>query len=1259
MYNKNRLFSLTLSIFLLFHLLVPFSLGYAATSYVTVNKTINPDSIFVDEEAEVILSVQGSSPVNVIVPNDVILIIDKSGSMSPNHAPNEGEDKIHNAKEAAKGFIDLMDMSKHRVGVVDFSNPGMTNSFALTTDVASVKAHIDTINADGGTATGDAINTAVGLLEAKRADAQPIIVLLTDGDATIPRDGPVSAYDYAKQAAAAAKEKDIVFYTIALLNVGEDPDTSGPNLLLKEMATTAQHHHFVLGSTGLVEIYNRIVDEIGKASAYDVTLTDIVSPEFEIIPDSYIDNIPQPTVLGNTLTWEFQELKDEELIFKYRIRHKTGERIGHLPVSSGSNITYLDYTDTRINEDILAPSITVQQYPPNIISLSSDSSNVAGGDIITISGEHFRPGLIVKFGDTEAVVQEFVDSTQLKVVVPAGQQGNTSITVTNDDGQFATADFRYFADPIINTIDPAVGPITGGTSVQIVGQYFMQNAQVKFGELQGIGATVSSDGTSVSVTTPEVPAPIVVNVQLINPDGTSVTVENGFTYELPPSPEITLITPNEGEMVGNEIVHIQGANFTLHGEVYFGLNKGTGYYYNNETEIRIITPASDTAGPVDVKVVNSDGQYTILAGGFTYKEPPAPTDPAPEITLVSPNEGVLEGNEVIHIEGSNFALGSEVYFGTKKAGGYYRHSDTKIRVTTPAGDALGPVDVKVVNPDTQEGILAGGFTYIEPPTPTGPTPEITLVSPNEGVLEGNEVVHIEGSNFALGSEVYFGTKKAGGYYRYSDTKIRVMTPVGDALGPVDVKVVNPDTQEGILVGGFTYIEPPTPIGPEPQITSISPNEGLITGNEVVHIEGANFALGSEVYFGVNKVAGYYRYNDGRLRVVSPAADAAGPVDVKVANPDGMFVIAVNGFTYNEPPPLPAPEITAVTPSEGQMTGNEMVFIDGANFQPGGSVYLGANKATGYYRYNDTRLRAISPAADVPGPVDVKVVNPDEQFVVLPNGYTYAEPPPPPTPVITLVNPSEGKMSGGEAIFIEGEHFAPGGEVYFGSKKATGYYRYNATKVRVISPPGDAAGPVDVKIVNPDGEFFTLAGGFSYRLVVPTITSVSPQEGQLEGSTIVFIEGTNFEANAKVYFGTNEGTGYYRYNSGRFRIISPPATTAGPVNITIENPDSSSATIENAFTYLPPPPPPVPAITSVSPNTGRKTGNTIVFILGENFQTDTKVYFGPNQATGYYRYNSGRIRVISPPASTAGAVDIRIENSDTEFVTLTGGFTYTD
>ncbi|WP_432407344.1 IPT/TIG domain-containing protein [Wukongibacter sp. M2B1] len=1445
MYKKNKLLVLLLSMILLVYSLSPFSISYANSNNVTVEKTVNPDSIFVDEEAEITLSVKGTPPVNFIVPNDVILIIDKSGSMSPNHKPNNGEDKIANARDAAKGFIDLMDMSKHRVGVVDFSSPEITNSFELTTDAESAKAYIDGINANGSTATGDAIYTAMQLLSAKRDEAQPVIVLLTDGEATIPKDGPTSAFEYAKEAASAAKDESIVFYTIALLNVGENPDASAPNLLLKEMATTAQHHHFVLGSIGLAEIYNKIVQEIGKASAYNVILTDIVASEFEIVPDSYKDNIPQPRVEGNKLIWEFQELKEEELTFKYKVRHKDGERVGELPISTGSNITYLDYEDKRINDDVPSKLITVKHYAPNITNLSQDSCDIKGEEVITIFGEYFREGLTVKFGDIDATVEEAIDSTQVKVMVPTGKQGDTTITLTNDDGQKDTAQFKYTAQPVVNKIEPSSGFVSGDTRVQIDGQYFMENIQVKFGESIASNVVVSNNGTTIFANTPAASAAGAVNVELTNQDETNISVENGFTYKLPPAPEIELINPMEGKVTGNEIVYIEGANFTPTSEVYFGEKKGGGYYYHDETKIRVITPSVDEAGAVDVKVVNPDGQYetvekgftyieteppntvepkiisvtpnegvvggneivqiegenfelgsevyfgdkkaggyyryddkkirvttpaadvagavdvkvvnpggkyAVLSGGFTYTETEPPNSVEPKIISVTPNEGVVGGNEIVQIEGENFELGSEVYFGDKKAGGYYRYDDKKIRVTTPAADVAGAVDVKVVNPGGKYAVLSGGFTYTETEPPNSVEPEIISVTPNEGVVGGNEIVYVEGNNFELGSEVYFGDKKAGGYYRYSDKKIRVTTPAADAAGEVDVKVVNPGGKYAALSGGFTYTETEPPNSVEPEIISVTPNEGVVGGNEIVYVEGNNFELGSEVYFGDKKAGAYYRYSDKKIRVATPAADAAGAVDVKVVNPGGKYstlsggftymeseppntvepvinsitpnegelkgnyaiyiegsnfepggevyfgdkkatgyyrysdikirvlspvadtagavnvrvvnpggesVTVENGFTYIEPPALPEPEITLISPNEGKMTGNEIVYIEGANFTPGGEVYFGDKKAGGYYRYSDNRIRAIIPAVDTAGIVDVKVVNSDGQFAIMANGFTYTEPPAPPAPEIISVSPAEGKLAGGQAIYIEGANFSSGGEVYFGEKKASGYYRYSDNRIRAISPLADEVGTVDIRVVNQDGQSTTLTGGFTYNAVVPSITSVSISEGEMSGNEIMFIYGENFEANAKVYFGSTETSSVYRYSDKKIRVITPKADAPGTVDITIENPDGSSNTLSSAFTYKEPPEAPAPIITSVTPKEGAKSGNTIVFIYGENFEIDTKVYFGSEEATGFYRYNDGKIRVLSPAADVAGTVDIKVENVGDKSVILVDGFTYTD
>src|SRR5690606_8348292 len=102
----------------------------------------------------------------------------------------------------------------------------------------------------------------------------------------------------------------------------EDPNTSAPNQLLMDMASSAKHHHFVLGSVGLSDVYRKIVEEIGLASAYNVTITDTIPPEFELVPGSYEHHIPRPIVNGNTISWFISELKTDELSFTYQVRAK-------------------------------------------------------------------------------------------------------------------------------------------------------------------------------------------------------------------------------------------------------------------------------------------------------------------------------------------------------------------------------------------------------------------------------------------------------------------------------------------------------------------------------------------------------------------------------------------------------------------------------------------------------------------------------------------------------------------------------------------------------------------------------------------------------------------------------------------------------------------------------------------------------------------------------------------------------------------------
>ena len=126
----------------------------------------------------------------VAVPDErasVVLVTDQSGSMA---AKDVQPTRLEAARRAANNFLDQVP-KRVRVGLVTFNN-GVQAIKAPTVDRGKVRGTIDRISPSGGTATGDALATALGLLErqatsASRAPAHQApgaIVLLSDGKAT-------------------------------------------------------------------------------------------------------------------------------------------------------------------------------------------------------------------------------------------------------------------------------------------------------------------------------------------------------------------------------------------------------------------------------------------------------------------------------------------------------------------------------------------------------------------------------------------------------------------------------------------------------------------------------------------------------------------------------------------------------------------------------------------------------------------------------------------------------------------------------------------------------------------------------------------------------------------------------------------------------------------------------------------------------------------------------------------------------------------
>ena len=833
---------------------------------VKITKTVDVTSLVEDDIANVTISVQGTPKDSTYVrPNDVILIVDKSGSM-------KDDNRLNAAKDATKEFIDLMDLTKHQVGIVDFS--ASAASYPLTTDATAAKNYVDTIQTGGGTATGEAIRVAKAMLANHRPEAQPTIVILTDGEATSTSDALASAN--------AAKDAGIIFYSIALLGPNEDPTTSAPNLLLKDMATSGDHHHFVLGSVGLSDVYKRIVEEIGLASAYNVKLTDTISPEFEIVPGSYDNNIPKPEVTGNTLEWNIQELKSNELTFTYQIRAKTTTKAGEYLLGTTS-ATFEDHQKVNYTVNANNPMINVLNPAPIITSINPERGLTTGGEEVTITGQKFLPGAKVYFGKNQATVLS-ESSNEIVVKTPLGVQGTTvEVKVVNTDNQFAIGSFMYYADPTISSVSPAEGEMEGGNQVTVIGSNFLNGAKVYINGVEA--ATSFSTQAKLYVIVPESNTDGLVSVKVVNPDGTEVEKADAYNYLTPPPPpviQLDSLSATSGKLTGGESIYLNGKNFDNNVKVYFGDKEAIVNYYASSSKIRVTVPQSDSEGFVTVKVVNPDGSFSELTNAYEYLAPPPA--PAPEISYLSETSGLTGKEKTIYLYGKNIAPNAKVYLDDEEIEMDF-FTNARVRIKIPVSMEAKTVDVKLENPDGQSAILVGGFTYEEPAP--DPAPTITSLSSNSGTIAGGEVVTITGTNFKVGAKVYFGDNVAV-ISSIKNTEIKVRVPASTITGLVSVKVVNADQQEVILNDGYNYV--PVPI----TVTSLSVTSGPVKGGTQVTVYGTNFNNLMTVTVDGQQVA--YTYLDTkRIRITMPTANAAGTVDITVDRAGSQASIQ---YTYN-------------------------------------------------------------------------------------------------------------------------------------------------------------------------------------------------------------------------------------------------------------------------------------------------------------------------------------------------------------------------
>jgi predicted enzyme related to lactoylglutathione lyase len=533
-----------------------------------------------------------------------------------------------------------------------------------------------------------------------------------------------------------------------------------------------------------------------------------------------------------------------------------------------------------VSPEELSPPPMVGAPGPLVSAVRPGKLPTYGGARLTVVGANFSEACKVLIDGEECPSLRRVDAFTLEVMTPAHEVGSVELAVENEDGQRAVARVIYAEGPVIGEFSPLEGSPRGGTEVIVEGRNFQDGCMVTFFGNRAPEAIFESDRRIRFVTPPQEGA-FHGELRVTNPDGLSATASYLFTYRLA-TPRILTVSPATGLIGGGKRIAVTGEDFHPQCVGRIG-SKGATLTFRGPNAVDLVTPQSDTIGPVDVVIENPDGQIAVATEAFTYEPPPAP----PMLIEVRPPRGFCAGGQTIRLLGENFEEDTVVRIGEVRAVMRFK-SRNELEVETPPHTVTGIVAIELID---RNGVVVrreDGFTY-----ESRPVPRIDSITPRNGPMLGGTRVVVEGAHFPEGANVRIGGQAPKKAVVRNGTVIEIIMPPSRAPGFVDIDVGRAETGTAVVKNAFRY-DP----SPAPSIETVGPNKGSVDGGTEVSIGGKNFASDATVHFG-GKPATHVKFVDAStIEAKTPPGNNGEMVDVVVKNPDGKEAVVKRAFQYD-------------------------------------------------------------------------------------------------------------------------------------------------------------------------------------------------------------------------------------------------------------------------------------------------------------------------------------------------------------------------
>jgi hypothetical protein len=337
---------------------------------------------------------------------------------------------------------------------------------------------------------------------------------------------------------------------------------------------------------------------------------------------------------------------------------------------------------------------------------------------------------------------------------------------------------------------------------------------------------------------------------------------------------------------------VAGTGFVATPTVQIGTKMATNVVWVSDTQLTcVLATGGMTAGAKNVKVTNPDTSNATLTNGFylgnivSVTPSSGPNASSCTITNLAANGGFIATPTVtLQKSGQSDIAATNVIW----------VSATQLTCVFPiTGAVAGLWTIRATNPDGTYS-LAALFRVL---------PDVTSVTPSSGTNNAScTITNLAGYGFVATPTVKL--QKSGqsdiaatNVIWVSATKLTCIFPItGTATGIWDVKVTNPDTSNGILVGGFTVMVP--------AVTSVTPSSGPnVSSCTITDLAGNGWFVATPTVTlqksGQSDIAAtsVAWVSATQLTCVFPITGAVlGTWNVKVTNPDATNATLSNGFT---------------------------------------------------------------------------------------------------------------------------------------------------------------------------------------------------------------------------------------------------------------------------------------------------------------------------------------------------------------------------